>query len=109
VGVERLQLLVVRGSQEGKRSDKGARTDAGDQFELRPVAGRSPAAEKPGPESPIVAAARQGEERGRRQGPLISPSRQIISLPFPGLHELLSQGGFIARVTHSITDVGWHA
>jgi hypothetical protein len=50
VGVERLQLAVVGGAQEGERRDQGAGADAGHQLEHRPIAGGRPAIQHAGAE-----------------------------------------------------------
>lgn len=60
--VNLLQLRVVGGSQKRERSGQRPGADAGDQFEIRPLAGGGPSAQQARAERPIAAAPRDRQD-----------------------------------------------
>ena len=53
--------MIVFGAEKRERRDERAGADARDDGEFRPCAGLCPAAENPGREGAVIAAAREGE------------------------------------------------
>jgi hypothetical protein len=105
-GVKVAQVLIVFRTEEGKRRQQRAGADAGHQVERRAIAGYRPAAQQAGPESPVVSAAGQGEEMGRRQGPGqsgCSPCRKSVfhRLPHVRIHRCCTFGQNVAHARHA--------
>ena len=109
-GVHRLQLLVVRRSEERERRDERPRADARDELERRPRPGLRPAVEQARSERAVVAAAGDGEVGGRRQRPGVALGGQVGSLASPGLDEVLLEHveprGVAGKVPDPVREAG---
>ena len=67
--VEKFQFIVIGRAEKREWRDERSGTDAGHELELRSRACFGPAVQKTGTKGAVVAAARDGEERCRRERP----------------------------------------
>jgi hypothetical protein len=92
LGVHLAQLVVVRRAEKGEGSRERTRADSGDALKLRSSAGCRPTDKQAGTEGPVLAAAGNRQELGRRKRPLVSRDAPIrllsLECRFRGVDEI---------------------